>query len=106
MGTDLSKNIFGNVGDAMQLEFDDTKIDDYFDCEIVCDRSTASFKDQLSNDCGYITYKPGGYKNPCVTDLMVYVKYYVERQFKKSIDLLNAACSSQKRTQHIKTGKL
>lgn len=105
IGTFVPRNIFENVADAMQSEFDDIKLDDYYDCEIVCDSSTARFKDRLSTDCGYRTYKKEINYNGCITDLMVYVKYHVERHFRKSIDLLNEACPAKKRSHLTKTGK-
>lgn len=90
---------FKNLGNAMNLKFDETQLNEYYDCETVCDHSTSRFKDRFSDDCGYIAYKNNVLENECVTDLMVYIKYYVERKFKETIDLLNEACPSQKRNR-------
>lgn len=87
----------------MKSEFDDAKLNEVYGCKILCDRSTASFRDQLSDDCGYAL--TGRSEDKCITDLMVYIKYRTEHQFKESSNLLNEACSSQKRAQHqSKTG--
>lgn len=93
----MPETIFMNLGDAMNLKFHQTK---YYDCKIVCDQSTATFKDRYSDDCGYITYKKKEVeKNECITDLMVYIKYYVELKFKGTLSILNEACPLQKRNR-------
>lgn len=106
IGTYVPENIFTNVFDAMKLKFDDTKINEYYNCKLVCDKSTACFKDPFSNDCGYATYKNNGRNtNECITDLMVYIKYHIERQFKQPIDLLTEVCTPQKQARQLtKTG--
>lgn len=101
-------NIFTNVHTAMKSRFDDARLDENFDCKIVGGRSTPSFKDRWSNDSGYVTHKNNdGNTNGCITDLMVFIKYRIEDQFEKAIDLLNESCPPQKRTrQQSKTGSL
>lgn len=89
----------------MRSNFNDLNMDKYYyDCEVLCDDSKPRFKDRLSEDCGYAITKEGYTENVCVTDLMVYIKYHVESQFMKPINLLNGACSLQKRTRFTKTG--
>lgn len=96
--------IFTNVADAMLLNFNETKLNENYYCAIVCDGSTASFKDRWSEDCGYVSFKNGDLKsNGCITDLMIFIKYHVEQQFRKSIQALNSTCPLQKRTQQQST---
>lgn len=78
----------------MDQKFDDKKLNEFYNCAVECEASSssASFRDQLSDDCGYVTYNT----NECITDLMVYIKYHVENQFKRASEMLSGVCSSQK----------
>lgn len=93
-------NLFRNVGDAMQLTFNETEDNVYFTCAVECDRPKEHFEDEWSSDCGYSSNN-AEHLNRCITDLMVYVKHYLARQFNATINVLNDACPQQKRTRQL-----
>lgn len=93
--------MFNGLADVMRSTFDTTN--EFYACDRYSGHGAPAvrnvdhiyFKDEMSNDSAY----QGSLE--CVRDLMIYLKYRVDKVFDDSLEVLSQSCSPEKRAQTL-----